>query len=435
MTTSNSPRQKLDQDHPKGEATFEMARLVQITGRMIDDATGEPIKGVQAVLRNPRASDIDLMLTSVAEAAAARGIQAPGLTDDRGVFQLTARPGLYIVGMISAPMTKGIAYSPETAAVVDSNYEDVYWPGGVPLSDVRPMELASGAFMNMGDLHLKKVQRYRVRVIIPQGDCPEGESVRLVTAQRSVPQTRSAGVHRCGSDIMLQGFEPGSYAIYAVSDWQGERDNVGLTVWGQSEFSITKENAEVTVDLHHGAVLDGQLKAAEGSVKLPERIPILARPRDALFGTDVGREEFIEWFEDGRFHMAVGPGRQKLEAVVGNNTAYVSEMVFDGAPVSEMTLDAKPGAKQRLEIVLDNRFGTIEGTVEGPISSVRLVRNNEVLVGSVPVINGTFRTLMPPGEYRVVDANVPPERMASISEKVVVKTGETATVKVRAQQR
>jgi hypothetical protein len=96
-----------------------------------------------------------------------------------------------------------------------------------------------------------------------------------------------------------------------------------------------------------------------------------------------------------------------------------------------MTLDVQSGEKQRLEIEIDNRLGTIEGTVEGPIRVVQVARTDSWLTPSVPVVNGAFRIAVPPGEYRVVDDSLPVDLGNSNGEKVVVKGGETSKVKLR----
>jgi hypothetical protein len=96
-----------------------------------------------------------------------------------------------------------------------------------------------------------------------------------------------------------------------------------------------------------------------------------------------------------------------------------------------MTLDVTRGERQRLEIELDNKLGTIEGTSEATTPYVHLRRNGEFSMVTAPIVNGSFRISVPPGEYRVADGIVPLERIDTVGEKVVVKVGETATVKVR----
>jgi hypothetical protein len=439
---------KVDAAQPKSEAHFEMTRMVRITGRVVDDGTGEPIEGVRVsaqIVRNAE-DGLRVMVPTVRLVQAGslqdamlrdRGPQSRPVTDAEGTFELFVMPGSYVAGVVS-PFMGMVAYKSEETNKVDAEYQRLYWPGGVSLADVRPMDLRSGALMDLGDLRVKKAPRYRAHVAIPQGDCPQGESVRLMFAQRgerapveSVPTT---SVFACGSDVLLRGLDPGTYALYAVSDWQGERDNLEGAVWGRAEFAIEKENAEVTLDLHHGAILEGGFKPAEGSSATPARLGIAAQPMDVLFGRNPGPEQFIEWLEDGRFRLAVGLGQQML-IMRGENGSYVSKLSFNGAPVKGMTLEVKSGERQWLEVELDNKKGTIEGMVDGIARTVMVWDGAGLTMNQASVIDRKFQIEVAPGEYVVNVMDSPlfyqaADMARASGVKVVVKPGETAKVAI-----
>jgi hypothetical protein len=271
---------------------------------VVDADKREPIEGVLALV-SPKTSGLN--------SAAAFGNPLPTLPDvvpadmqalfqrqrddtrskADGVFTVKGlSPGEYVASIFGGsapPMSAG--YSADDLKVVDRQYEPLYWPGGVSFEDVRPIPVGSGAVVYFGDILVKKVPAYRVHLSLAQGTCPEGESMRVTLFRASA---RITGTHPCGSDLLLRGLAPGSYHVYAVSDWQGERDNIENAAWATAQFEISDKNLEVTLVLQRGVVLEGQLVAAEGMTDLPERIGIAVQPDELAPGALPAAEEFIE---------------------------------------------------------------------------------------------------------------------------------------------
>ncbi len=439
----------VDADHPVMEARLEMLRFAEMTGRVVDAETGEPVRGiaVQPVQRsvaldgskswNP-AVPTEVSANPTAEASV-RALVDRFQTDANGVFRFQGlRPGSYVAAVFSlegsGAQTK---YSPEEAKVIETEYERVYWPGGLAPDAAVPQEVGSGGIFHVGDIRLKKVPSYRVHVRISQGDCPEGESVRVSVLQRNLAPG-SVGVFPCGSDALLRGFEPGAYTLYAVSDWQGERDNVEAAVWATAPFAITKENAEVTLEPRHGVVLKGRIVAGDGIKEAPTRIPLTVRPGEIVEGSRPAMEEFIEWGENGDFRVAVGSGPQTLfggRRVLGD--MYVGKVFYNGSAARDLTFDAQPGESQHLELVVENKFGFLEGSVErfaGGTVALWQKDDSSPLLVSVNA-NGTFQMKIPPGEYRIVVTQnaFTQVRLAAAAEtdRVVVKSGETTKVTLK----
>jgi hypothetical protein len=363
----------------------------------------------------------------------ARTLLADNLnTDAGGVFRLGGlRPGAYVAAVIDERQNESqLAYSPEQAKVIDTEYERVYWPGGLPPDVAVPQVVPSGGVFNVGEIRLKKVPMYRVHVRIPQGDCPEGESLRVSVLQRNVAP-RAVGVVPCGSDTLLRGFVPGSYTLYAVSDWQGERDNVEAAVWATTTVSIDKENAEATLEPRRGVVLKGRIIAGEGVTEVPKRITLAVRPVETIDGSRPPIEEFIEWGENGEFRLGVGTGQQTL--FVGARVvkdSYVSKVFYNGSAGRDLTIDVKPGEKQDVEIVVDNKFASLEGTVEG-MGIVTLWQKDDTSPTYVPVSNGSFQIKVPPGEYRIEATENGRRPSLQGSKTITLKPGTTERVVLR----
>lgn len=277
-----TPSPTIDAEHPRAELQFSMIRPAQATGRILDAETREPIEGVLALV-SPKTSGLN--------SAAAFGNPLPTLPDSipaemqalyrrqrddtkskaDGTFTITGlSPGDYVASIFGGgPQPISAGYSAADLKVIDRQYEPLYWPGGVSFEDVRPIPVGSGATVSFGDILIKKVPAHRVHVSLAQGTCPEGESMRVTLFRASAS---ISGTHPCGSELLMRGLAPGSYHLYAVSDWQGERDNVENAAWATAQFEISDKNLEVTLVPQRGVVLEGQLVAAEGMTDLPERV-------------------------------------------------------------------------------------------------------------------------------------------------------------------
>jgi hypothetical protein len=441
---TSSPTATVDADHPVGQVRLVMMRLAEMTGRVVDAETREPLKGV-AVRALQQILNLDgsrgwsgaamlpegPMPTSPEEAS--RILQDRLNTDAGGVFRLRGlRPGAYVAAVIEQrPNESSVPYSVEQAKIVDMEYERVYWPGALPPNVAVPQEVPSGGVFNVGEIRLKKVPMYRVHLRIPQGDCPVGESVRVSVLERDI-DPRPVGVFDCGSETLLRGFVPGSYTLYAVSDWQGERDNVEAAVWATAPVLIGKESAEVTLEPRRGAVMKGRIIAGEGVTTLPRNIPLAIRPVAVVDGSRPGVEQFVEWNEDGTFRIAAGFGAQTL--FVGARVVkdgYISRVFYNGAAARDLTMDVRSGEKQDIEIVFDNKFAALEGVVEagGAPVNVTLWQKDDasptyLLMGA----GGTFQAKVPPGEYRITAVENGRRPLLEDSRKITLKAGETERI-------
>ena len=447
---------RVDASHPRAEFTFTMQRLGQLLGRVVDADTLEPLPGLPvAAMQKSRVPRVELGLSGESmpwqPSLPVRAERLPpeealrlDSTAADGNFTLTSRvPGNYAVTVINpsdtgSTPTIAIGYAPGDLETVDRVYPPLYWPSGVPAQDAVPLSLPSGGVLNIGTIPIRKVPAYRAHVSLVQGDCPEGESVRLTLFSRAGKRTE---VVPCGSELLLKSLQPGSYVLYAVSDWQGERENVESAVWATAQFTVEDKNVERVMTPRRGIVLEGRVTAAEGGPPLPEAYSVATQPEALAPGlTAPPAEQFIEFQQDGRFRMAVGPHPQTLIPDPRNRSVFLKEARYNGTPAADLKLPLNLGSpSHNLELILDDKFATVRGEVTGSGATV-VVLQKEGSAGyySSPVAGGAYLSPpLPPGRYRI--AAIPADRMVleQILEllqdvpTVTVKAGATETFHVR----
>jgi len=363
-----------------------------------------------------------------------------------GTFTISgATPGEYAITIAPAstqpaatlPKVRWTAdFSPNDIKVIDEDYPVRFWPGDVQSDAVIPLSLGSGAVVSIRDLRPKKVPLYRAHISITQEDCPEGEALR-VSLFRSGESGFHTEVSPCGSEVLLRNLEPGNYFLYTVSDWQGEREQIENAVWASTQFQISDENIELALVPQRGVVIEGQLVAAEGLDSIPEQLSFGVVPQEVTPGFQPGLEQFLEWLPGRQFRMVVSPRSQTFST---SGPVYIKQLRYNGSPLLDLQVPIHPGsAAHHLEMVLDDKFGTIVGSVEGgqsqmilSLSSTRTLRPQ-----MIQVENGSFRSgPLSPGEYRVTvttrDDIGGTLRSPQPYQQVVVRAGETTTLNLRA---
>jgi len=437
----------VDAANPRAEVRMSFVRSGQITGLVLDEDTRQPV------------ADYPVSLHFRGALQGYLGPAVSGAVTNRdGRFTATQLPpGEYVAGTRLPPGIRN-----QSAEVPDLNpatpglgYSETFWPGGtIEASAALPVRLGSGGIVDIGTILLHKIPLYKLHITIPQGECPEGESVRVMLLQsgKSDP-IRPPDTIRCGEESILSGFNPGSFTVYAVSDWQGERDEIGKAVWALAPVTITDKNEEVSLILQRGVIIEGRITAREG-VKLPNHLLIAARPAELIPGARPPMEQFIEWTGDTTFRMAVHASPQDLMVQGLKSPLFVSEIRYSGAPVKNALIPVSAGAgSQTLEIVVDDKAATVSGNViygtkppsltvvrleKWPISSL----DPQAGVVELPVDNGQFRAQnVPPGDYRIVaitlsdrqrlSSVIARERLLADAQKITVTPGVSQTVTVR----
>ena len=433
-----SYRASVSAAQPRAEVELAMVRRGGLTGRVLDADTRQPVEGLEmrATVRYYKIqNEIGIMFFGMLPVD--QTVDQSRLKTDRdGNFAYgNVMPGEYIATPAVLNRTQMSAgFSEAEGKIVD----ETYVVDGEPIA-----RLNSGGFASFGNIFMKKAPQYRVHVSLPQGDCPLGESVRVALLKRGQQPSREAradAAFACGSELLVRNVDPGSYVLYAVSDWQGERDHVENTVWGLAPLEVVDKNLDVSIPLQRGVILEGQLVAAEGLNALPEHPGITAQSGEVIDGARPIAEQFIEWGEDGKFRMAIPARPQIISARTSG--AYVKQVRYNGIALPDMILPVNPGTgAHHVEIVFDDKYGSLTGTVlEGtrpaPQSILILQREGSDSQESAPVEAGTIRMqALVPGEYRVMairqDVMASRVEMTKDAQKVIIRAGETATINVQ----
>ena len=341
----------LSADHPSREVRFLLGRTGEITGRVLDEETGEP-------LVNYRLEADSFVYKNGVPRTAGSGTLAN--TDDDGRFIVhDLDPGRYVV--VTRPRMRGLTrFSDEERETQD--YERSYWPGGHGLDSAAPVTLISGGSTDVGTVKLRKTPLYRVQVAISDANCPADERVEIlaftVASPLTAPYASSDGA--CGEELLLWNFQPGSYGLVLTHGEELDRSMATLT------FDIVNKDVNLKASLTRVSNVEGHLAAADGAKKIPfEKLKIMAVPP-----TGTGTQQLlgpVTVGPDGRFQLM---GRSPLEKFLiwliapDNADDYAKEIRLNGRVVTgdPIALDGSSGT-QSLEIVVDDQPATLSGMV------------------------------------------------------------------------
>ena len=160
---------KLTEAKPVAEARLYLVHPGEITGRVVDEETREPIPNL--LLRLARASERIRLL-----------LDGPSATTDAdGHFAATGlEPGEYAVQIRpqTAPEKRVLTqFTEKDTQTMERDYENTYWPGGHGLEMALPLTLTSGATVDVGVLRVRKVPYYRVHVRGLVSNCEDGDTM------------------------------------------------------------------------------------------------------------------------------------------------------------------------------------------------------------------------------------------------------------------
>ncbi|MEO5923470.1 MAG: carboxypeptidase regulatory-like domain-containing protein [Bryobacteraceae bacterium] len=434
----------VDAEHPTTSVRLSMLRPAEIVGRVLDAETLEPVEGMTISIVQKRVGSSSEWTGAYLISRFAGPADLTSKKD--GSFSIKGlMPGEYsamATRMDPATSPWSADYSPDDLKVVDQQPDTLLWPGGAPKDVAHPIPVGSGAVVSFGDILLKKVPHYRAHVSLEQGSCPPGESLRVSVFPS--PRTNANPLaFPCGSELLLRDLRPGTYSLYGVSDWQGERENVENAAWATAQFTVVDKGVEVALIPQPGVVLEGQLIAADGFKNMPSLFSFGVQPV-AVDGVRPPPEQFIESLADGRFRIAVSNRSQTL--MWRNADVYIKQIRYNGSPIVDLTLTPNPGSSaHRLEMVLDDKFGALTGTVTSsgnPVarSVVLLWAENMVEPMIIDVVNGVIQSRnLAPGEYRasterpedLLGAFTGASEKVKTGERVTIRAGETTTLNMK----
>ena len=422
---------------------FELMRPAELKGRVVDAQTDTPLARVRVEPVSPSRVNGQPVVT--------RGQQV--VTDANGEFVMTGlAPANYAVETL--PSVRGetqvmTQFTPEDANAVDQDFDTSFWPGGNDAVSAVLVPLGSGQSLSVGTIRARLVPYYRVRVKLDAANCPSGQKAHL-----QFPTVATAGGTPilnsdvpCGSDFLIRGVAPGSYKMALTA---GRADTYAQAI---VPVIVTDRNTSVFATLERGVDVDVRITFADGASQPPaaEAFTLLSGYRDAPVAFPPFNPD-AQW----RANLANQPlGKHDVQLLRSSAGFYLREVRYNGHPQVgfSFTLDADSPAHV-LEIVLDDKPGSIIGTVEDgdrPANKPYVIATkyplpadvmSESLRNTTGGEDGKFRLSgLTPGEYRVLAVpaasrewlNQPGllDRLLSSSEKVTIDRGGTQDVHLK----
>ena len=428
-------------------ANLSFIRAGEVSGRVLDEETREPAPGVRVTLFTKQWNYGKLTLVPIA--------QSPAITEADGRFRFPGlNPGEYLASARprGASVERLENFSKDDLAKIDEAYPPIFWPGGDDAASAFGAVLTPVGYTNVGSMFVRKTRQYRVHTAM-QGNCTEGDSVDLSVLRRDGGTASLLGTVPCSGELLIQGFDPGSYFLYASSEQRN--GNLANTVSGAVSVEVVDKNLNISLPLQPNVVIEGQLTIANRA-NAPRLLPrITARPFDLIPRAQLASDTAILWAPDQRhFQLAVSPRTQTL-VVSDPDGGYVREVFYNGTPLRGSTLPINPGASShKLEIVVDDKYGSLAGSVtDGSrgVPAMMIILKDFTRVEDLYIL-GTFSrptgpdegmpaAQLAPGDYRVLaftaaqqmrihEAGVL-ERMLSTAQRVTVSPGSAQTVTIR----
>jgi hypothetical protein len=414
--TPNYAEFKLTREQPLAEVKLRLSGTGAIIGSVFDEETEKPVPNLQLW------------------AVHARNYSGRFLPED-GIAARTGKDGSFVVKGLSTgeyaveiiPQTERAKrvltkFTEEDLKAVDLDYEHTYWPGGHGGDAAYPVTVGPGATVTVGTLHARKVPYYRVHVRIPASNCDSGDTMavgeQIVRPGGGVMVGPSLAETPCGKDVLITGYERGSYRLLLSIDGRAPGNRGSASV----PFVINDRNIEVLAPIQPSVSMDGVIVAAEAATP-----PDFSKLRVSLRGVDglgsVGGDMQTPG-DEGKFRF---PDLRPLSHTVlisGLDSAhYVKEIRYNGIPLSRsiVPLD-EPAMSRTLTVVVDDDVGVITGSVsssDGPVSRPTVVAVRWPYDPALRALTaqgdpaGLFQINgVAPGEYRVIALKSAPQELA-----------------------
>lgn len=390
---------------PTKEARLFLTSPGRLTGRVLDEESEKPIPNVRVSARSPAYFNGRRIFSGGATAS----------TGSDGVFVIAnLAPGEYVAAIERQVQGKErllTKFSDGDVKTVDYDFPNTFWPGGRGEEAAIPVLINAGATIDLGELRLKKVALYRLRVHMPPSNCGPDATMQIYEQSDGGGKREITQEARCRQDMLITRFLPGAYRLLlAVNARHNDREMASIP------FAITDKNLEITAPLERGIVVDGKVVAADGA-KSPDfsRLSVTLIPLDMLPIIDIASPKKVEG--QGTFKFDGVPAvlhRISIGGIGAGN--YVKEIRYNGSPIPGRTLEFQRSAiGHTITVVIDDKPAAITGSVvkndkpvprpfvvvaKWPLPSDESFNYSAVITGND---DGKFQVAgLAPGEYRVV---------------------------------
>lgn len=289
-----------------------------------------------------------------------------GTTDAEGKFAISGQPGDYAVEIrpqVRQEDRVRTTFKDSDVEAIDQDYAHTYWPGGHDQQATIPVNVPSGASVDIGIIAVRKVPYYRVHVKVPPEGCLAGDTLDInentwgyqndqnsITIKSKVP---------CG-DMLITGFAPGSYRL-VITTGKGPEGRHMASV----PFVINDKNVEITAALETGITLEGKFVTEQGARPVDFtafRVPMLSPLGGLPFG-DVMTQSKVN--SDGTFRVVGMPAvNHRLHLTTLPGGFCVKEVRYNGVVVRDGIIPMEsPSMNHSLTLVLDDKPAAVTGTV------------------------------------------------------------------------
>jgi hypothetical protein len=321
---------------------FELSRVANISGHLIDRDSGNPIAGfsVHAIRRaSPPGNEAELQ-------------SEPSGTD--GSFAIASlAPGEYSLE-IDPPTSGKISFGdgePDARGYLPT------WFPGVPRADMAaPVTLAAG---ENRDVEVR-IQKRELRHISGQFQVPEGmerDGISIDVQELTGARMHLASEIAQSAPFHIDGLEQGSYTVRAWTKQASARDRVFVS------RNITLEDRDIDdlkLAMRQGVVLGAVLKMAEPNADLPSEFHFDAYSLDGWRGDQWGRTRPDD------LHLAGLPPGEYLPQLFIDDPRYALvstvSVSYAGQTVSNVPIDVE-APESIVTFVLTSRPGRVIGTV------------------------------------------------------------------------
>ncbi len=373
-----------------------------ITGKVLD-ADGEPIQNA-------------MVMPMIAAYEKGRKMWAPagqGMTNDQGEYRVAnLKAGKYIVmasnlvnnltGSMTGAAAKPAEDKPEPA------YITTYYPSVADQETASPVEVGVGGEVGRIDIHLVKVDSFRVKGRWDNAPTQGKMTLVVLTPKGSgilgMLSANRAQLNPDGS-FEFRGVPPGEYMLSATQDFLSPMGAQMPVQVKDRHLSGLIMQTMAPIDLSGSLALEGKGSDRIDLKQLGARLApvdfILLNPPKASAD------------ESGKFTFkGVSPARYEVRTDDGSAQLYIKSVKYGDHEVDDGGIDLSAGAVGPIQITLSTEGAEVKGTVTGEDGnamagvSVVLVPDSRRISqfhNAVSDQKGAFDfTNLPPGDYKLL---------------------------------
>ena len=388
-----------------GHVIFKLSPDASITGTVLDEEN-EPVRN----------APVKLFRTALSNGRTTTELAQQTTADDRGVYLLShLQPGAYFVAVTARPwyaqsfgtgpvsdqtQFAGGDSSQEQASQpeFDVAYPVTFYPGTPDFNAATSITLKPGD-RTVAGIGLTPVSALHVRVTGFEQGAVSANLFQQIGDSRLQIQAPITTTDK--GETYISGIAPGQFDL-ALQSW-------GRTPYSRESQMMISDNAQIDV------AETTALPALSGNVVLDSGKPLPKGTFLVFRNTKFGQSFGAPVSEEGKFEVVgqgILPGEYEIFAG-GIPNALVRSLSAEGAAVTGLQLELKPGETVNLTVILSLGSGRIDGTAMrdgNPVSGAMIVlvpqdieHNSTLVRRDQSDSDGTFTLFgVLPGKYTIV---------------------------------